>query len=75
MSYNEAIKLLLENQVLFKSRPQNGNDLGVEHELFIVKHTGRPTFVVDWPANIKPFYMRTKDDDESLVIFFLLHGS
>jgi len=66
LSYNEAMELLLANQKIFQSQPRDGADLGVEHELFIVKHTGKPTFIIDWPADIKPFYMRSKDNCESL---------
>ena len=67
MSYSDAMLLLTANQELFQSRPRDGCDLGVEHELFLVKHTGKPTFIIDWPANIKPFYMRATDDNQSLV--------
>lgn len=69
LTYKEGMELLLKNAQNFKSAPQDGQDLGVEHELFLVQHTGgRPTFVIDWPANIKPFYMRTKNEDPNLVI-------
>lgn len=68
LTYKEGMELLLKNAQNFKSTPQDGQDLGVEHELFLVQHTGgRPTFVIDWPANIKPFYMRTKNEDPNLV--------
>ena len=67
LSYNDAMQLLLANQKIFQSQPRDGADLGVEHELFIVKHMGKPTFIIDWPADIKPFYMRSKDDCDSLV--------
>lgn len=55
------------NQDSFKNKPHVGADIGSEHELFLVKHTGRPTFIIDWPAKIKPFYMRRKDDNSNLV--------
>lgn len=67
ISYREAMDLLMKNRDSFKHPPKDGADVASEHELFLVKYTGRPTFLVDWPAKIKPFYMRTKDDDESLV--------
>lgn len=63
------MEILIKNAKTFKSSPRNGHDLGAEHELFLVEHTGgRPTFLVDWPANIKPFYMRTKEEDSNLVV-------
>lgn len=67
MSYREAMELLMKNRDAFKQSPIDGADVASEHELFLVKHIGRPTFLVDWPAKIKPFYMRTKDDDNTLV--------
>jgi len=67
ISYREAMELLMKNRHAFKQPPRDGADVASEHELFLVKHTGRPTFLVDWPAKIKPFYMRTKDEDDSLV--------
>ena len=71
LSYREAMELLLKNQDSFKTPPRNGADIGSEHELFLVKHMGGPTFLVDWPASIKPFYMRTNDEDHSLVKTFI----
>lgn len=64
------MSLLMKNRDAFKQPPIDGADVASEHELFLVQHTGRPTFLVDWPAKIKPFYMRTKDDDDSLVHFY-----
>lgn len=59
--------LLIKHQDSFKNKPVDGGDIRSEHELFLVGHTGSPTFVIDWPVNIKPFYMRRKHDDPSLV--------
>jgi asparaginyl-tRNA synthetase len=61
------MELLLNNRDSFKTPPRDGADIGSEHELFLVKHMGGPTFLVDWPAKIKPFYMRTNNDDNCLV--------
>lgn len=67
MTYKDAMQLLVRNEDKFKSKPRQGDDLGAEHELFIVDHTEAPTFVIDWPSDIKPFYMRHREGDESLV--------
>lgn len=68
LTYKDGMELLLKNRKSFKSPPMDGADLGSEHELFLVQQMGgRPTFLVDWPAEIKPFYMRTKDEDPSVV--------
>ena len=69
MTYSEAIDLLLRHGSEFKSAPKFGKDIGSEHELFLVKYIGRPVFLVDWPASIKPFYMRSNESDSNLVSF------
>ena len=67
LSYYEAVDVLLKNKDQFKTPPKSGDDLGAEHELFLVEHMGGPTFIVDWPSSIKPFYMRTTDESEDVV--------
>ncbi|KAI9562449.1 hypothetical protein GHT06_009882 [Daphnia sinensis] len=57
ITYRQALELLLENKSVFKKSPRDGADIGSEHELFLVKHIGEN----------KPFYMRTAEDDHSLV--------
>ena len=71
MTYHEACELLMKHADQFQSKPAPGDDFGVEHELFIVQHAATPTFVVDWPSSIKPFYMRTNENNENLVIYLI----
>ncbi|KNC47831.1 asparaginyl-tRNA synthetase [Thecamonas trahens ATCC 50062] len=44
----------------FAQEPVWGMDLSTEHEQFVVArlNPGRPTFIVNYPASIKPFYMK-----------------
>ena len=47
----------------FEFPPQWGNDLQSEHERFLTEQElQRPTILYDYPAPIKPFYMRLNDD-------------
>ncbi|XP_068037783.1 asparaginyl-tRNA synthetase isoform X6 [Anomalospiza imberbis] len=42
---------------------QWGCDLQTEHEKYLVKHCGEvPVFVVNYPYDLKPFYMRDNED-------------
>ena len=44
-----------------------GADLQTEHERFLTEqHFKRPTFVTDYPAEIKAFYMRLNDDGKTV---------
>jgi len=42
---------------------QWGCDLQTEHEKYLVKHCGEvPVFVINFPYDLKPFYMRDNED-------------
>lgn len=42
---------------------QWGCDLQTEHEKYLVKHCGEvPVFVINYPYDLKPFYMRDNED-------------
>ncbi|RSX55930.1 asparaginyl- tRNA synthetase [Bifidobacterium dolichotidis] len=44
-----------------------GMDLQTEHERFLTEqHFGKPTFVTDYPAGIKAFYMRMNEDGRTV---------
>ena len=44
-----------------------GCDLQTEHERYLTEeHFKRPTFVTDYPAQIKAFYMRLNDDGKTV---------
>lgn len=48
---------------------QWGCDLQKEHERYLVVHCGNtPVIVTDYPACIKPFYMRINDDGKTVRI-------
>lgn len=67
IDYKSAVEILKQNQDKLK-KPVNVKDgLSKEHELFLVKHLNSPLFVIDWPAHMKPFYMRRKADDSKIV--------
>lgn len=46
----------------FKEMPKQGEDLGSEHEKYLVQKFGTFVFVTHWPSNIKSFYMKQVGD-------------
>ncbi|XP_037086867.1 probable asparagine--tRNA ligase, mitochondrial isoform X2 [Pollicipes pollicipes] len=45
-----------------------GGELSRQHELALLEHCGQtPVFVTDWPARLKPFYVRTEGDTAAAV--------
>ena len=70
VTYTDAIKIL-EDAVAaghhFDYPVSWGIDLQTEHERFLTEeHFRRPTFVTDYPVEIKAFYMRLNDDGRTV---------
>jgi asparaginyl-tRNA synthetase len=67
ISYGEAMKLLKDANRSFETPPQYGDDFTSEHQRYLAGDVfNKPVFVVDFPANVKPFYMRLNDDGETV---------
>ena len=70
VTYTEAIQILEDVQKdgkKFEYPVEWGCDLQTEHERFLTEeHFRRPTFVTDYPAAIKAFYMRLNDDGKTV---------
>ena len=70
VSYTDAIAILQEASAAghaFEYPVDWGSDLQTEHERFLTEeHFKKPTFVTDYPAAIKAFYMRMNDDGKTV---------
>lgn len=71
-THKEVIDILIQSNEKFENLPKHGEDLATEHEKYIVKHFDGPVFVIDWPKDIKAFYMRLNDDNETVAAMDLL---
>ena len=74
MTYTEAIEILQKADVKFEnSNIYWGMDLNTEHERYITEKVVQgPTFLIDYPAEIKAFYMRQNDDGKTVAACDLL---
>ncbi len=73
MTYTEAVERLTKSGQKFEFPVEWGLNLQAEHERWITEvAVGRPTFVVDYPRRIKPFYMRQNDDGRTVAAMDLL---
>lgn len=70
VSYTEAVEILEQAVAAghkFDYPVSWGIDLQTEHERFLTEeHFKCPTFVTDYPAEIKAFYMRLNDDGKTV---------
>ncbi len=67
VTYTDAVKLLQEADVEFNVPVEWGIDLQSEHERYLCEDVyKRPTFLTDYPRDIKAFYMRDNDDGKTV---------
>ena len=63
IDYTEAVGLLQKSGHKFDFPVEWGLDLQTEHERWLTEvHIGRPVVVMNYPEQIKAFYMRLNDD-------------
>ncbi len=73
VTYTEAIDVLLKSGKEFKYPVYWGVDLQTEHERFLTEEVYKmPIFLVDYPKDIKAFYMRLNDDGKTVAAMDLL---
>jgi asparaginyl-tRNA synthetase len=73
MEYSEAIERLQQSGATFAYPVEWGLDLQTEHERYITEQiVGGPTFILNYPKDIKAFYMRQNDDGRTVAAMDLL---
>ena len=73
MDYTEAIKVLEGTKRKFEFPVKWGMDLQSEHERFLAeKHVGGPLILMNYPREIKAFYMRLNDDGRTVAAMDVL---
>ena len=81
ITYTEAFNILRNSKPNKKGKfkykvDEWGIDFQSEHERFLVeKHFKKPLIVIDYPKNIKAFYMRVNDDDNTVSAMDVLFPS
>lgn len=73
MDYSEAITILKNSGQAFEFPVAWGLDLASEHERYLTeKHVGRPVVVMNYPKEIKAFYMRLNHDGKTVAAMDVL---
>ncbi|MCB0318549.1 MAG: asparagine--tRNA ligase [Bdellovibrionales bacterium] len=67
LDYTDAISILENSKENFEFPVRWGIDLQAEHEKFLCeKHIQGPVVVINYPSEIKAFYMRLNDDQKTV---------
>jgi asparaginyl-tRNA synthetase len=73
MDYTEAISILEKSKEKFEFQVKWGIDLQSEHERYLAeKHVGKPVILMNYPKEIKAFYMRLNDDNKTVAAMDVL---
>lgn len=73
ITYTEAVEKLLASGKKFEFEVKWGIDLQSEHERYLTEEVYNcPLIVTDYPASIKPFYMRVNDDGKTVAAMDIL---
>jgi len=67
MTYTDAIKVLEKENERFDYPVHWGSDIQTEHEKFLTEEVAKsPVIVIDYPKEIKSFYMKQNDDGKTV---------
>jgi asparaginyl-tRNA synthetase len=67
LPYSDALELLKKSKKKFDFEIAFGQDLQTEHEKFLTEtYFKKPVIVYDYPRDIKPFYMRLNEDQNTV---------
>ena len=73
MDYTEAVDVLKRSGEAFEFPVAWGQDLQSEHERYLTeRHVGGPVVVVNYPKEIKAFYMRLNNDGRTVAAMDVL---
>ena len=73
INYSEAIEILENCKEKFEFPVTWGIDLASEHERYLAeKHFKKPVIVLNYPKDIKAFYMRMNDDGQTVAAMDVL---
>ncbi len=72
IDYTDAVAMLLASGQTFEFPVSWGIDLQSEHERWLCEKVGRPVVVMNYPKDIKAFYMRLNDDGRTVAAMDVL---
>jgi asparaginyl-tRNA synthetase len=73
ITYTQGMDILQNSGQKFDFPVHWGSDLQTEHERYLVeKHFKRPVIIVDYPKEIKAFYMKQNDDGKTVAAMDVL---
>lgn len=66
IDHKDVITILKESNQKWEFEPDYNEDIAKEHEKYITEYFNGPVFIKNWPKDIKAFYMKQNDDNQTV---------
>ena len=66
ITHKEAIDILKEAPNKWEFTPDYNEDIAKEHEKYLTEYFKVPVFITNWPKDIKAWYMKVNDDNQTV---------
>ena len=66
ISHKEVVDILLASGNKWEFKPTYLDDIAKEHEKYITEYFNGPVFITNWPKDIKAYYMKLNEDNETV---------
>lgn len=66
IDHKDVITILKQSNQKWEFEPDYNEDIAKEHEKYITEYFNGPVFIKNWPKDIKAFYMKQNDDNQTV---------
>ncbi len=66
ITHHDVVDILNKSKNKWEFTPSYDDDIAKEHEKYITEYYNGPVFITNWPKDIKAWYMRVNDDNETV---------
>ena len=66
ISHHDVIDILKKADIKWEFTPDYDDDIAKEHEKYITEYFNGPVFIIDWPKDIKAWYMKENSDNKTV---------
>ena len=66
IDHKDVVDILLKAPNKWEFTPSYKDDIAKEHERYITEYFNGPVFIKNWPKDIKAYYMKLNEDNETV---------
>lgn len=66
ITHHEVVDILKNANIKWEFTPDYASDIAKEHEKYITEYFNSPVFITTWPKDIKAWYMKVNEDNQTV---------